>query len=204
MSVKLNKSDVYSRLSFNSVEDMNLAILNLADCLKEQGQEVPEELTNPESFEDVSKEHLTLLRDSIRNALDTPALPESQLLSNGAITSTASQKLAEAGVPTGAPGTLAGFRETLKQLGVQYVAKAAAYDISDSFFLELDKSLAQRNEQNLRSRIDVYRTEFDAALMSINQVVEDRVKWQEETLGKFNGLANFSDLDAKLASIQKK
>lgn len=39
---ELPKQDVYQRLNFTDVEQMNLTLLALADCLVEQGLEVPE------------------------------------------------------------------------------------------------------------------------------------------------------------------
>lgn len=206
---ELPKQDVYQRLNFTDVEQMNLTLLALADCLKEQGEEVPDEIANPDQYSDISKEHLTLLRDHMQKALsekETQRLPggDSQANSNGALAPATSEQVTDTNeAPQVAPGTLAGFRETLKQLGVQYVAKAAAYDISDSFFLELDKSLAERNAQNLAERIDIYKGEFDAAVQSIQQVAQERTEWEKASLGKFNALANFSDLDEKLAAIQK-
>ena len=206
---ELPKQDVYQRLNFTDVEQMNLTLLALADCLKDQGKEVPDEIANPDKYSDISKEHLTLLRNHMQKALaenETPQLKsgDSQANSNGALAPATSGELTDLNeAPEVAPGTLTGFRETLKQLGVQYVAKAAAYDISDSFFFELDKSLAERNAQNLALRIDIYKGEFNAAVESIQQVATERAEWEKTSLGKFNALANFTDLDEKLAAIQK-
>lgn len=197
----LPKLEVFQRLNFTSIEDMNIALMDVGEQLKAQGQEIPAELIKPEDFADISKEHLTLLRDRMQQALEL-ALPE-QASNNGAIAPTSSQLKNHDQPLEVAPGTLAGFRETLKQLGVEYVAKAAGYDISDSFFLALDKALAERNEQNLRSRLDGYRNEFDDAVESIKQTAQEREAWQKESLGKFSALANFSDLDEKLAAIQR-
>lgn len=203
----LPKQDVFQRLNFTDVEQMNLTLLALADCLVEQGKEVPDEIANPDKYSDISKEHLSLLRNYMQKALaenEISQLPSGDSQVNSAIAPPMSQELTDLNeAPEVAPGTLAGFRETLKQLGVQYVAKAAAYDISDSFFFELDKSLAERNAQNLAERIDIYKDEFNAAVQSIQQVAQERAEWEKTSLGKFNALANFTDLDEKLAAIQK-
>ncbi len=207
--LELPKQDVYQRLNFTDVEQMNLTLLALADCLVEQGLEVPDQIANPHKYSDISKDHLTLLQNHMQKALsenEAPQLPsgDSRVNGNSAIAPATSERVTDTNeAPQLAPGTLAGFRVSRKQLGVQYVAKAAAYDISDSFFLELDKSLAERNAQNLAERIDIYKGEFNAAVESIQHVAQERAEWEETSLGKFNALANFTDLDEKLATIQK-
>jgi hypothetical protein len=180
---------------------MNLTLLALADCLNEEGKNVPDEILNPDKYADISKEHLTLLREYLDKANSTPALLEAN--PNAAIAPTSPATLTNGEASNVAPGTLSGFRETLKQLGVQYVATAAGYDISDSFFLALDQALAERNAQNLSERIDGYLSEFDAAVDSIQRTAQERQEWEKETLGKFSKLTNFNALDAKLASLRK-
>jgi hypothetical protein len=219
MSDSISKQKAYQLLDFASLDDMNLALMELAKCLEGMGKEVPEELKDPEKFEGITKEHLKLLRDYIRNALAEPgsaALPSGNSQpetpqqeptngnGNGSIVERFDESISAPPQTEAFVGALAGFRETLKQLGVQYVAKAAGYDISDSFFLALDKALAERNKQNLSERIDIYRAEFDSAVESIHQVAQERQEWEGETLGKFNAMADFTDLDKKLVSIQKK
>lgn len=200
----LPKQDIFQPLNFESVEQLNLTLLALADCLTAEGKNVPDEIANPDNYNDISKEHLTLLREYLNKANSTPALLEANPTPDAAIASTSPTTLTNGEAPNVAPGTLTGFRETLKQLGVEYVATAAGYDISDSFFLALDKALAERNAQNLSERIDGYRSEFDAAVESIQKTAQERATWEKETLGKFSSLSNFSDLDAKLASLRKK
>lgn len=199
----LPKQDIFQPLNFDSVEQMNLTLLALADCLKAEGKNVPDEILNPDNYADISKEHLTLLREYLNKANSTPSLLEASATPNAAIAPSTSTSMTNGEAPNAAPGTLSGFRETLKQLGVQYVATAAGYDISDSFFLALDKALAERNAQNLSERIDGYAREFDAAVDSIQRTAKERQEWEKETLGKFSSLTNFNDLDAKLASLRK-
>lgn len=200
----LPKQDIFQPLNFDSVEQMNLTLLALADCLKAEAKDVPDEIANPDNYAEISKEHLTLLREYLDKANSTPSLLEASATPNAAIAPSTPTDLSNGEVPNAAPGTLSGFRETLKQLGVQYVATAAGYDISDSFFLALDKALAERNAQNLSERIDGYRSEFDAAVDSIQRAAQERQEWEKKTLGKFSKLTNFTDLDAKLASLRKK
>lgn len=199
----LPKQEIFQPLNFESVEQLNLTLLALADCLTAECKDVPDEIMNPDNYSDISKEHLTLLREYLNKANSTPALLEANVNPNAAIAPTSSTTLTNGESPNVAPGTLSGFRETLKQLGVNYVATAAGYDISDSFFLALDKALAERNEQNLQERIDIYRNEFDSAVESIQRTADERAKFHADALGKFNAVANCTDLNEKLAAIRK-
>ena len=69
MSV-LAKQNAFSLLNLNSIDELNSGLSQLADSLLRQGKEVPEEIANPEAHENISKEHLTLLRDYKRGTLE--------------------------------------------------------------------------------------------------------------------------------------
>ncbi len=69
MSV-LAKQNAFSLLNLSSVEELNSELSELAENLLRQSKEVPEEIANPSAYENISKEHLTLLRDYKRGTLE--------------------------------------------------------------------------------------------------------------------------------------
>ncbi|HAA26739.1 MAG TPA: hypothetical protein DCE56_02460 [Cyanobacteria bacterium UBA8553] len=69
MSV-LTKQNAFSLLNLSSVEELNSDLDKLAEDLRSFGKEVPEEIANPTAHQDISKEHLTLLRDYKRGGKD--------------------------------------------------------------------------------------------------------------------------------------
>src|SRR4028118_874958 len=62
MSV-LAKQNAFLLLNLSSVEELNSELSKLAESMLRQSKEVPEEIANPSAHENISKEHLTLLRD---------------------------------------------------------------------------------------------------------------------------------------------
>jgi ribosome biogenesis GTPase A len=77
MSV-LAKQSAFTLLNLNSVDELNSAIAELANHLRNQGKEVPDEIANPSAYENISKAHLTLLRDYKSGKLEIAALPQAQ------------------------------------------------------------------------------------------------------------------------------
>jgi hypothetical protein len=69
MSV-LAKQNAFSLLNLSSIEELNSELSKLADSMRSQSKEVPEEIANPSAHENISKEHLTLLRDYKRGNLE--------------------------------------------------------------------------------------------------------------------------------------
>jgi hypothetical protein len=82
MSV-LAKQNAYTLLNLSSVDELNSDLDKLAKNLRSQGKEVPEEIANPSAHENISKEHLTLLRDYKRGVLEElKQLPQVQNSNN--------------------------------------------------------------------------------------------------------------------------
>ena len=78
MSDNISKQNALTLLNFNSIDELNVEILNLAKRLEEIGKEVPREFQCPEKYQEISKSHLKLMRDFKRNNLvepQTAALP---------------------------------------------------------------------------------------------------------------------------------
>jgi hypothetical protein len=69
MSV-LAKQNAFLLLNLSSIDELNSDLSKLASSLLRQGKDVPSEIANPEAHENISKEHLTLLRDYKRGALE--------------------------------------------------------------------------------------------------------------------------------------
>ena len=82
MSV-LAKQNAYTLLNLSSVDELNSDLDKLAKNLRSQGKEVPEEIANSSAHENISKEHLTLLRDYKRGVLEElKQLPQVQNSNN--------------------------------------------------------------------------------------------------------------------------
>ena len=215
MSVKLNKSDVYARLNFNSVEDMNIAMMEVGEYLTRQEKEVPEEFANPEKFADISKEHLTLLRDSMRKALEEPqqeppALPsgdepqtqaDENKNGNGALTEGQPQTLGT--TQSFHSERLAGLQDTLVQLGFK-LGDPTGILLSDAKWDAIEKAYLKRDEENLEAFVLAHKDSFVGVLDQLQKLANERTETRGTHLGKLNVIANFSDLNEKIASIQKR
>ncbi len=82
MSV-LAKQNAFLLLNLSSVEELNSELSKLAESMLRQSKEVPEEIANPSAHENISKEHLTLLRDYKRGVLEElKQLPQVQNSNN--------------------------------------------------------------------------------------------------------------------------
>jgi hypothetical protein len=83
MSV-LAKQNAFLLLNLSSVDELNSELSKLADGMRSQSKEPPEEIANPTAHENISKEHLTLLRDYKRGDLEElKQLPQVQNSNNG-------------------------------------------------------------------------------------------------------------------------
>jgi hypothetical protein len=79
----LTKQSAFSLLNLNSIDELNSAITELANYLQNQGKEVPQQFVNPSEHENITKAHLTLLRD-YKNGKLNAALPQT-LMSNESV-----------------------------------------------------------------------------------------------------------------------
>lgn len=57
------KSNVYSSLNFQSVEEMNLALVELGNHLRQNGTEPSDELVNPDKYQQIDSVTVKMLRD---------------------------------------------------------------------------------------------------------------------------------------------
>lgn len=206
---------------FNSREDLDMALLGLTDILMSQEKEVPPEIASPQDYDYIPRDYLVMLRDQVKETLGRNLLSgnteengqnQAQLLpshetngqqNGGAIVEDQSQGLSEH-AQAARERAIAGFREILNELGTKYVAQAVGISLSDNFWLEVDKAKAQRDEHNLKERVDGLREDFHEAKAAIDKAAQEKTTWQQETLGKFSTLADFSDLDADLAAIKSR
>jgi hypothetical protein len=73
----LTKQSAFSLLNLTNVDELNSLIAEVANHLKAQGKEVPQQFINPSEQESITKAHLTLLRD-YKNGKLNAALPQAQ------------------------------------------------------------------------------------------------------------------------------
>lgn len=59
----LAKQSAFMLLNLSSIDELNAALKELAADFQNQGKKVADELSNPTSYDSITKEHLTLLRD---------------------------------------------------------------------------------------------------------------------------------------------
>lgn len=57
------KSNAYSQLNFSSVEDMNFALVELGNQLRQEGTEPDDTLVNPDKYQQIDSATVKLLRD---------------------------------------------------------------------------------------------------------------------------------------------
>jgi hypothetical protein len=51
------------------VDSLNMALLGIADILASENSYVPDELANPQNYDSISRDHLTLVRDRAKQIL---------------------------------------------------------------------------------------------------------------------------------------
>ncbi len=225
MSV-LAKQNAFSLLNLSSVEELNSDLSELALSLRRQSKEVPEELANPSAYENISKEHLTLVRDYKRGTLEE-LKPLPQALngdSNGqgsaqidksslALTDDEILDVAEStGVDLDIIMSAAMHVETLEAL-VQWVEEykrlESEQEIKDSARQQFELDQLRQKEQQLGERLNAALNKPAVNVAAIRQRLGVRTPQEVMNLGKWDGLPGSSGepdflKNARVAFAKKK
>lgn len=203
-------------IRIENVESLNLALLAIGDILKAEKKEIPEQLINPEKYEEISLEHLGLIRDRAREASasekalsqgkETPELMPSTEQEEGKITNAQQgQDLAKESneAETNRDKAISSLRAILSNLETTYVAQAIGQSLSDEFWLALDQAKAMQDQKHLERKIGELEEDFNEAIDAIEDTKQKRQIWENESLERTRKLSNFSSLGKKLEAVQK-
>lgn len=208
MSV-LAKQNAFSLLNLSSVEELNSELSQLAESLRSQGEEVPGEIANPSAHENISKEHLTLLRDYKRGAKDElkqlPQTPNSNHNGQGsgridnsslAVTDDEILDLAEStGVDLDVVMSAAAHIESMEAL-VQWVEEYKKLEdeqrIKDSAKQQFELDQLRKKEQELGERLNAALNKPAVNTNLIRQQLGVKVPTGVSQLGKWDGLPGTS------------
>jgi len=203
MSV-LAKQNAFSLLNLSSVEELNSELSELAENLRRQSKEVPEELANPSAHENISKEHLTLLRDYKRETLEElkplPQAPNGDSNGQGsaqidnfslALTDDEILDVAEStGVDLDIIMSAAMHVETLEAL-VQWVEEykrlESEQEIKDSARQQFELDQLRQKEQQLGERLNAALNKPAVNVAAIRQRLGVRTPQEVMNLGKWDG-----------------
>ncbi|HEY9795876.1 MAG TPA: hypothetical protein V6D30_09560 [Leptolyngbyaceae cyanobacterium] len=225
MSV-LAKQNAFSLLNLNSIDELNSGLSQLADSLLRQGKEVPEEIANPEAHENISKEHLTLLRDYKRGTLEElKQLPQvqngnsneqgSRQIDNSSLAVTDDEILDVAestGVDLDIVMSAAMHVENLEAL-VQWVEEykrlESEQEIKDSARQQFELDQLRKKEQELGERLNAAINKPTVNVAAIRQRLGVKTPQSVTNLGKWDGkpgAANEPDFlkNARAAFAKKK
>ncbi len=208
MSV-LAKQNAFSLLNLSSVEELNLELSKLAESMLRQSKEVPEEIANPSAHENISKEHLTLLRDykrgeqeelkqltgphsSNNNGFKSGRVEESSL----AVTDEEILDVAEStGIDLDIIMSAAMHVENLEAL-VQWVEEykrlESEQEIKDSARQQFELDQLRQKEQQLGERLNAALNKPAVNVAVIRQCLGVRTPQGVMNLGKWDGLPGSS------------
>jgi hypothetical protein len=208
MSDNISKQNALTLLNFNSIDELNVEILNLAKRLEEIGKEVPREFQCPEKYQEISKSHLKLMRDFKRNNLvepQTAALPAGKQESvevsesnghqetTGQLTVTDDEILdlaASTGVELDVVMSAAEHVESLEAL-VKWVEKYKQLEeeqaIEDSARQQFELDQLRKKEQELGERLNAAINKPAVNVAAIRQRLGVKTPQSVTNLGKWDG-----------------
>lgn len=207
-------------ITMKDVDSLNMALLGIADILASENSYVPDELANPQNYDSISRDHLTLVRDRAKQTLGENLLPQSEENAPGLLpTNTANPENENPGnaivnsepkdldrgaeqVGTNREHAIESFRAILNDLGVNYVAEVVGQSLSDDFWLTVDQAKARRDEQHLEKRVELLKGDFHEAIDAIKGTAQKRKDWEQERLGKLATISDFSEMDEAMKSLQ--
>lgn len=186
---KLGKSNVFSSLNFDSVDDMNFALVELGDHIKQNGEEPGDELVNPDRYEEIDSSLVKLLRDKMQQALERPALAEQK--SEAALTEQTSQVLATNEEYN--RDRLSGLTNVLTQLGFE-IGMMVGTALSEEKWDAIEEAYEQNDQRRLTEFVNAHRNEFDSVEGLLGKLDTKRTSRRAGTLGKLNELGNLGNL----------
>jgi hypothetical protein len=201
MSV-LAKQNAFLLLNLSSVDELNSDLDKLAKNLRSQGKQVPEEIANPSAHENISKEHLTLLRDYKRGDLEElKQLPQVQNSNNGqgslsdesslTVTDDDILDLAEStgidlDVVMGAAAHLENLEALVKWVEA-YKELESEQEIKNSARQQFELDQLRKKEQELGERLNAAINKPAVNVSAIRQRLGVKVPQGVTNLGKWDG-----------------
>jgi hypothetical protein len=202
MSV-LAKQNAFLLLNLSSVDELNSDLDKLAKNLRIQGKEVPEEIANPSAHENISKEHLTLLRDYKRGVLEElKQLPQVQNSNNNrqghlsdesslTVTDDDILDLAEStgidlDVVMGAAAHLENLEALVKWVEA-YKELESEQEIKNSARQQFELDQLRKKEQELGERLNAAINKPAVNVSAIRQRLGVKVPQGVTNLGKWDG-----------------
>jgi hypothetical protein len=202
MSV-LAKQNAYTLLNLSSVDELNSDLDKLAKNLRSQGKEVPEEIANSSAHENISKEHLTLLRDYKRGVLEElKQLPQVQNSNNNrqghlsdesslTVTDDDILDLAEStgidlDVVMGAAAHLENLEALVKWVEA-YKELESEQEIKNSARQQFELDQLRKKEQELGERLNAAINKPAVNVSAIRQRLGVKVPQGVTNLGKWDG-----------------
>ncbi len=202
MSV-LAKQNAFLLLNLSSVDELNSDLDKLAKNLRSQGKEVPEEIANSSAHENISKEHLTLLRDYKRGVLEElKQLPQVQNSNNNrqghlsdesslTVTDDDILDLAEStgidlDVVMGAAAHLENLEALVKWVEA-YKELESEQEIKNSARQQFELDQLRKKEQELGERLNAAINKPAVNVSAIRQRLGVKVPQGVTNLGKWDG-----------------
>lgn len=197
---QIEKSSVFKRLEFDSVDSMDIALIQFADTLKAEGKEVAEELQYPDRTTTISSENLKLFHTYMRQALTAPALPqaldqpEEEIEPPVGITSAEPQCIATNGDYN--RDRLSGLTNVLTQLGFE-IGMMVGTALSEEKWDAIEEAYEQNDQRRLTEFVNAHRNEFESVESLLSTLDSKRSSRRAGTLGKLTELGNLSDLSSR-------
>ncbi|HEY9610616.1 hypothetical protein [Allocoleopsis sp.] len=186
---QLAKSNVFSSLNFGSVDDMNFALVELGDHIKQNGEEPGDELVNPDKYEEIDSTLVKLLRDKMQQALDRPALTEQK--PEAALTEQSPQVLATNEEYN--RDRLSGLTNVLTQLGFE-IGMMVGTALSEEKWDAIEEAYEQNDQRRLTEFVKSHQTEFESVEVMLASLDSKRASRRAGTLGKLNELGDLGNL----------
>lgn len=184
------KSSVYSPLNFNSVDDMNFALVELGDHIKQSGGEPSDELVNPDRYDEIDSSLVKLLRDKMQQALERPALTE-QKPPEAALTEQSPQVLATNEEYN--RDRLSGLTNVLTQLGFE-MGMMVGTALSEEKWDAIEEAYEENDQRRLLEFVNAHRNEFDSVESLLGKLDTKRSGRRAGTLGKLSELGDLSTM----------
>lgn len=187
---RVAKSSVFSPLNFASVDDMNFALVEVGDHIKQNGEEPGDELVNPDKYDDIDSTLVKLLRDKMQQALDRPALAE-QKQPETAITEQSQSPQVLATNEEYSRDRLSGLTNVLTQLGFE-MGMMVGTALSEEKWDAIEEAYEDNDQRRLVEFVNAHRSEFDSVEGLLGKLDAKRSNRRAGTLGKLSELGDLS------------
>lgn len=191
---QINKTEAITMLGLQSVDDLNLGLIEYAQALKASGTTVPAELEDPEKSETISKALLTKYRDFVRQAMSTRALSAAESgeqEQKGEMTTTTSSappapKSQALEIETEfSQQALQGALATLQQIH-QGSATVTGLTIADEAWFTLVDTIVNRTEQRASALAESMTADIKERLEALQTRQGSNKTNQSQRLGELN------------------